>query len=359
MTDRDTDEKDPKQAEEEANAIRGEFERWDSEDDPDDAAVARARAAAEAEERGEKPEEPKQTEAETAEEEPAEATGKDQQGQEQGDDKGQEPTAIPYERFKQVNDQLKAAQNALSYMRNAATARAAAAKGETHEAPRQDQQEPQKAPEDLVNEAYSLIDDASQQYDRGEISMREFKQIERQAEEQIWQVRQAQAKPQQTYQETAGDEWVLNQHAAELEEQNAWLGVFDVNDLKRLAAIATETFARNGQPLGEGPKETMRLREKVSELTHTYGPAWYPDQVGNVYGGRQQQSGSQPKQESQAARDGRRALAQAEEFPPDTQQTGRTGESGQISEEDIMNMSEDELMDLPKPVRDRLMGLTA
>lgn len=327
---------------------------WDNAPDPEAEAVARAKAEVEAEERGEKPAE-QRSEAQPQNED--KDAGQHSEDTDQGD--GKTPDSIPYPRFSQVNKQLDATKRAMEYLRRQNEALMAQRGQQQAPATSQTQDPPPeapKSPEELIQAANTQIDEAAERYDRGEISMAEFKRSEREAQDQIWQARQSSLQPQQPAREGLGDEYVLAEHAARLEAENPWIGTFDPNDLKRLAVIARDTLEREGQRLGDTAHDTMLLREKVSELTHLYGPAWYPDAIA---GRGPQQPGNGARSESQAAKDGRKAMETAASFPVDTQQAGRVARSEQITEDDVLKMSEDEIMALPASERARLLGTSA
>lgn len=340
--------------------------------DPDDAELQAARAAVEAETSG-----------------AAEPTGNEEGSQDAGNgapdaglqelqqqhaaeqDGQQDPAApapmIPKARLDEVLQKAQEARDAALYWKGVAEARAAAGQPQGQQPQQQAEQQPQ-APdfEAQIKAERDKVLDAARRYDEGEITYSELKQSEIAAEDTIATLRK-QAEQQHTASQkpaydpsdpknwALSDQQYLEQQERKLLAEHPNLGAMNETQVQALVRLAYQEAHAIGRPFGVGPAETARLREHIATLSDVYGPRWgvqVPTKPA-IQGGQKPQ---QPQLSPQAqARVGKMALQT--QLPPDTNGMGQgAAPNQQISDADIMRMSDEEIAALPPAMRNRLLG---
>lgn len=338
-------------------------------DDPDAIALAKARAEVAAEEAAAKAEQQGQ---------PKQAGKQSQQRQQQpGAGKGAAPT-VPVQRFNELAREARELRDQVAYWKGAAEARKEMAAQQPAQpqgsADQQGSQQPTTAQpiEQQIEAQQAAIAEAADKFDSGEITMRQFVQVQQTADGVIAALR-AQAlqamgqapttpQPQPT---SLADKQILDRHQALLEQRFPWTRLLTVPDLQFLAGIAAQEAMALGQPFGETAQDTLKLRERVAQLSDTFGPTWYPNRVAEVNALRQQaqQAGTaQPSTTQPAAQQPARQeapppgvgkLAIADSHPPNINQAGASDDGSGISEARLNTMTTDEIAALPASVRSR------
>lgn len=324
----------------------GTLEYSEAEEDPDDIAAREAREAVEKDASG----------SESDDDDKGEEDGQEGSKPEEGE--GEQPTTIPYGRFQEVNSKLQDARQTISYLSKAMAARHKPPEQPAKDGKSAEQPQSETPPaEDRIQSAYQRIDDAAARFDQGDITLKEFKAAEREAEEEIWQIRQEANRPPPPT-DGLGDQEVLERQEQQLYDSHPYLEQFTTDDLRHLAQIAAETAKREGRPYGSGAAETYRLRQHVAQLTDVYGPAWYSQPASNDQGtGQSEQPSEQPTPRTQRQRETAAAVKRSETMPPDISNAGRTADTPEPSDQDIESMTEDEIMELPSSYRQRRLGI--
>ncbi len=243
-------------------------------------------------------------------------------------------------------------------LRAATAQQAAPAASATPPAPTLDQ---------LIQAEQGKIDEAATRFDAGEITMSEFVAVQRDAQNLIQSLReQALYEAVTARQPQMGmvDEIFLKRRTDELEASNPWLGVIaqDGNRMQAFADVARADMAARGEPIqGDSPMETLRLREAMAELSNTYGPRWYPNLTQPAPA-----AAAPPGAPAPAAAPARpparpasatNPVTRAAAHPPNINEMGTAGlASNDPTEEQIENMSSDEIGALPAATRARLQA---
>lgn len=253
------------------------------------------------------------------------------------------------------------------YLKGALAARTQQQPGTTTQPGGGGQQQQQSIPEAIQAEGARLIA-AAKQFDQGDLSMEQYKLIELQAEDRIAALRAqhliAHVQSTQPTGNTVGiaDAHVLEQHLERMSQEHPWSALLNDQEIDWLAAVARDEFRGRGQPIAAGNHvDTLRLRQRVAELSDTFGPQWYP----NHQIAQPQQPTAQPSQQgvtrpqavgNQRVQQVARLAAVANNQPPSLSQAGHadTGDAAMTSDK-IGTMSEDEILALPRAVRDRFL----
>lgn len=265
------------------------------------------------------------------------------------------PGPVPYERFLEVVQQRDQARQRAIYMEGVAA-------GMRQQTPPAETDQGASAPPistaDKISAARAPLLQATADYDDGKISYADLERTRMAVEDQVAELRNqafldkiAESMPQRVAEPTISDEQVLNQQLEQLAQEHPYLDKMGDNHFKFLEQMARQEAVASGKPIGTGPRETMRLREIVSNLSDHYGPKWFP--------------GEQPATPSRSAppvSPGARAravgLAAAADHPPNVNGLGRPGGGFDISEASIMAMSEEDIAALPAATRARIMNQT-
>ena len=219
----------------------------------------------------------------------------------------------------------------------------------------------------LIQAEQGKIDEAATTFDAGEITMSQFVAVQRDAQNLIQSLReQALYEAVTARQPQMGmvDEIFLKRRTDELEASNPWLGVIaqDGNRMQAFADVARADMAARGEPIqGDSPMETLRLREAMAELSNTYGPRWYPTLTQPAPA-----AAAPPGAPAPAAAPARpparpasatNPVTRAAAHPPNINEMGTAGlASNDPTEEQIENMSSDEIGALPAATRARLQA---
>lgn len=324
--------------------------------DIDDAESAAARAALEAEERGEggaPPGAPPAATPPAATTPPADPPAGDKA-----------PPPIPYARFAETVGRLRTAEEEANYLRGAVAVltkqQTAATPGAPPATP--PQAAPSPAPQQTIAAKRTEIEALAEKFDAGELTLREYERQRGQLDDQIHTLRVEQMRPapQQTVQQTSlADQQILTGQIQTLQQQHPYAAALTTPMAQHLSKVAMDEAAAMGRPYGDGPAETMRLRQHVAQLSDFYGPRWGLKPVtpkAPAPGTSPAPSPPGGPQLSPAARARADKLDFAARLPPDTADFGSAGGSDTISDATIETMSDEDIAKLPKATRDRLLA---
>jgi len=287
--------------------------------------------------------------------------------------------AVPFVRFQQVVAQarqaaaeLKQASDEANYWKGVAHARQAIAQGGNapadggtgHAAP-----SPAKNARELIAEQQARLLGAAKSFDEGELTMEAWTAIQIEVGNEIDRLRgmASQASPPASAQVGVADELVMRQHMAELAKAHPWVAVLPKQELQTLAQMAFAQQDALGTPIEQSPAGTMRLRELVAQMSNFFGPTWHPDWIGKAPGGAAATpptgqapqaivpANQSPPQPPRAQGNGKIDLALR--HPPNPTGIGHAAPpSGDLTDDQIAKMSQEEWDALPASVRARALS---
>jgi hypothetical protein len=220
--------------------------------------------------------------------------------------------------------------------------------------------------EQLIQAEEVRIEEAATRFDAGEIAMVEFKRLERDAMAKIQGLREQALYEAVTARLPSGqpmsmtDQIFLDRRTAELEAANPWVQVIiQGGRIEGLVTMARAELAALGEPIqGDSPMETLRLREKVAELSGLYGPRWFPQHQTPAAAPAapvRAPAAAPVARPAAPAAPAANALARVAAHPPNINQMGSTAlASNDPTDEQIAAMTTDEIGALPPTVRARL-----
>ena len=322
--------------------------------DIDDLALQRAIEAAEAEERGDDKQGAKEPEPST----PEPDEGADLLPPEGGG--GKQPGPVPYERFREVNKELRDTRDRLAYLDGQMDALQAAS-GNAPPAsapPAANQASPPASIPDQIKTLRAGLKEAAAAFDAGEISLAEFEDKRGAVEDTIANLN-LQVVAELTARSSApslADETLLQTHAQTLNQEYPALMVIPKEDLQALANMVMAQEARAGRPIGSTPQDTMRLRTIVAQRSAAYAAA-----IGVEVPPSTQPPANKKTPAGQdlspAAQARLRKMAMAAEMPPDTSGMGSAGTSDDpYSDARVARMTDDEIAALPAATRHRILS---
>lgn len=219
-----------------------------------------------------------------------------------------------------------------------------------------------------IAELEGQLDAIADKFDAGEISRREERNLARPLEAAIQAIRETdlaqfllssvprpQAAPL-----AISDQQILDQQLVELTKAHPWSAVMSPEEIAYLRDEALREGAARGKPFGTGPTETLRLRKRIAELATKYGPDWYENQDPRTILGLPPQGQTISPQpaatRTPAPAPTNPALRNQIQHPPNVHQMGGPGAgTGEITEERILALSDDEIGNLPPAVRARIL----
>lgn len=232
------------------------------------------------------------------------------------------------------------------------------------------QQPPQQTPQQKLDAINGQIDALAEKFDNGDITMKEFKAQERALTDQAQTIREEMilAKvPKSQPQAAPAEDLLLEERTAELETKHPYvLHVFpeympadpaqrEVLEARQETLRVEARAALRSQGVQAGPRADLLFRQKIAELADQYGPMWFPNVQVQRPTGQQTQPGAQPGQKPLTTKQQSRldAIVTAGQQPPDITRVGQQGTQSEITEADIMNMSEDKIANLPSHVKEK------
>lgn len=322
--------------------------------DIDDLALQAAIEAAEAEERGN--DEQGTKEPQPSAKEPDE--GADLLPPEGGS--GKQPGPVPYERFREVNKDLKETRDRLAYLEGRMDAlKAVSGNAAPASAPPAANQAPPPASiPDQIKTLRSGLKEAAAAFDAGEISLAEFEDKRGAVEDTIANLN-LQVVAELTARNSApslADETLLQTHAQTLNREYPALMVIPKEELQALANMVMTQEARAGRPIGDTPQETMRLRTIVAKRAAPYAAA-IGIEVPPSTAPSADKNTTPANPLSPAAQARLKKMGVAADMPPDTSGMGSSGTSEDpYSEARVALMTDDEIAALPAATRSRILS---
>lgn len=338
-------------------------------EDPEAAELAAARAAVEAEDKGETQGPGAQPQQEAQPTAPAAAPDQtQQQGQQQ---QPRQPGPVPYDRFAKVAQRTRTLEEENAFLKGALEVlRHGQQPGQQPPANGQPGNQPAPAapapdsPEAIIAAAEQRAMQAAEQFDRGEITAVELSRIQMAAardlaDAQVQTAIRRQA-PAPAPVESVTDQMVMEAHVTELEAKNPVLKVLTKPQLSFLQQTAEAEAAAAGQAYRPGPRDTMRLREHVARLANAFAPHWglqvpaaAPAPASNGSNPPARQPGLSPAAQNRLGK-----MDMAAGLPPDTARMGQPAAgSGELTDAQILAMSDDDLAALPPTTRARLLTM--
>jgi hypothetical protein len=279
----------------------------------------------------------------------------------------QQPAVVPAGVLAEERRKSRALADEVLYLKGALAARTQQPSATTQ--PGGGQQQP--STQELLQAEGARLIAAAKQFDQGELSMEQYKLIELQSQDRIAALRaQHLLAHVQSTQQPAGnavgiaDAHVLEQHLEKMTQEHPWSALLNDSEIDWLSHVARDEFRGLGKPVTPGNHvDTLRLRQRVAELSDTFGPTWYP----NHRIAPPQQPTAQPSQQGvtqpQAAGNSRvqqtaRLAAVAANQPPSLSTAGHA-DAGDAAMTTAMveGMTEDEIIErLPRGrLRDRYL----
>jgi hypothetical protein len=277
----------------------------------------------------------------------------------------QQPGPVPYDRFAAVSrdaatlrDRVTYLEGAIAALRQGSTAAPAAAQQPPQGAP---QAQPPADPIDAqVATLRKHVTDAARRHDIGEITLVEFEEQRGAAEDRIAALRAEQLRANMPTQQGLMDQLAEQAHLNQLVARHPYAKGLSTQQAEALAVLATQELAMEGNPIRDSSlAESLRLRERVAQLSDTWGPKWgvqpssSPQQQPSTPStGRVPAAPSAlPLSPAAAARDRKMQVAAA--LPPDPASMGM-GAPAEISAAQIEVMSDEEIAALPPAVLRRV-----
>lgn len=310
------------------------------------------------------------------------AAPQDQAGQPKPE--GEKPTGpmIPKpafdERIQKERAETQKAREAAAYWKGRAEAAPAAG------APAGQPQAAQKTPDQVIAEAKAEKVAQAKRYDDGLMTTAEWEQKRQDLDDKIFEARQAMiqvsmqnsipaAKP------GTSEDLYMDEMVSKLEREHPFCFEIPNDDPKWgiLTDLARSELLAEGVPVAPGVRGDYQLKERIAKLTDVWGPRWTGKTLDQVRAERglapstttQPAQGQQPKPPaapgggapkpklSPAAQQRADKIAQAGTHPPDIHAIGTQGQVDEVTEDDILGMTQDQIMALPVSVRRKIMPL--
>ena len=342
--------------------VTGPVEEWSNDDDVDTIAFKAAHAelnGTDDDEGGEDPaaSEPGQDKAEQNESKPedgqkddavkAEAAGTSNA---EAAPEGDMPT-VPLVRFNEVNGKFRETQEAnttlqqqVAYLTGKLEAGAPATGPAADQSP--------TVIEDPIAAERQKIVDLAKQFDDGEISYSDLKTAEMEAEARIDGHRTANQGAQPG---AASDNMVLDMHAEDLASKHPFADHFTDPQWDLIETEARTVLAEEiGRPLTGAGRDIMALQTRMAELTDKYGPVFTGKTLADITKVEQPAAETQqlgPK--TATAQQRQEKLDDAQRHPVDTSGLGGGATQGEMTAQEFVQLSDEEIMALPASVRDR------
>ena len=287
----------------------------------------------------------------------------------------QDQIMIPKARLDQEIRRREDAENKLNYVKGLADAR----KGmmNTSESKTDEPVKPQGPTlQELLTQLDAKRIELAEKYDKGEITSvewerqrlgldQEARNLETKIDEDRISAIHTEAKQTATQ---AVQKAELDRQAAELEKKHPYCANMRERDWAYLREVATEQLLSEGHftpnQLAADLAGQMAFRQRLAELTDTLGatligktpittgkPSSVQPQVTPT---QEAEKGKEPLSDAAKAR--KEKLALSKQQPPTTSTLGNGGTQNELSEADILNMSEEDLAALPKSTLQRLTG---
>jgi len=335
-----------------------------ADDDPDAIMLREAQAQVEQEQGSKAEPEPEPTGTAASQEPPAQAGAQTETPATQG-----QPTPmVPKPRLDEALNKLDETNRKIAFLEG----RLAQSQSQPTAQPAQGTATPAPAqPVKTITEQLDALDmeriALAEKYDKGELSTVEWKKAETELDKRSRALLLEQQKPAAAPQNPQGDDLFLDQVTDQLEQQHPYTVLITSDaDWQFLEVKAREQLKAEGQTIGADSRSTFLLRQKMAQLTDTYGPAMTgktiekkapPANAGQPNGGAAKPATQQPNAGvSQTAQARAAKLDLAARHPVNTGTVGGAAATGEtVSAADIENMSDEEIAALPPQTRRRFL----
>jgi len=211
-------------------------------------------------------------------------------------------------------------------------------------------------PEDQIAAVRTEQTTLAKAYDDGDMSMAEYKAADVALDDQVHNIRAAAAQPiPQGAPAAPPEDLRLQELTANLNEAHPYIqeGVLDEASWRFLSTKALDSLAEQGVDLPRGveltPSQQYLFRKEVATQSDVYGPGLAPGFKVSPAGAAATTKSSKDPSAVAAAR--AEQLASAQQQPANTNGLGAGGGTVDISEEDLVNLSDEEIENLPASVR--------
>lgn len=190
------------------------------------------------------------------------------------------------------------------------------------------------------------------QYDNAELTSEQYAQqlaaLDGQMIDGVANAIRASQPPAQT---SLVDEAIQDQHAANLSKTHPYVDHLGQQHLSVLTEMVSAEWRAMGRfgTFKSKAAEDMAFREAVAKMSDVKGPEWFPDLQVQRQPPTTVPNRGQP-QLSPAAAARQAKLTQAANAPPDLSQVGKPGNFTDLTEADILNMTPQQLENLPQHV---------
>lgn len=336
--------------------------------DPDEAEYRAALAAVEAEQTAASQQQDEEQQPAQPQQQPPAAPPPQAQGAQQQPPQQQRPRVVPYDRFADVNRRLQEERDRRQYLEGALAATRGGPASNGQPQPEQQEAPPPDPIADQIQALRKQQKDLMAKVDTGEMLFAEVEEQRGQIEDRIADLRQQRAREaQQTVApapESLADQAIEQAHLTSLYQRFPYAASLDDQQALRLADLARQELALEGQPDRGTKADTLRLRERVAMLSNTWGPKWglQPSRPVTTNQPQQQQPSTQPQGQpplSPAAKARQAAMGKAAALPPDPAAMGMAASAGGLTDAQIASMDDEAIAALPAHVRHRILQSTA
>lgn len=211
-------------------------------------------------------------------------------------------------------------------------------------------------PEDQIAAVRTEQTTLAKAYDDGDMSMAEYKAADVALDDQVHGIRAAAAQPVPQGEPAAPPEDLrLQELTASLNDAHPYIqeGVLDEASWRFLSTKALDSLAEQGVDLPRGvelsPSQQYLFRKEVATQSDVYGPGLAPGFKVPPAGAAATTKSSKDPSAVAAAR--AEQLASAQQQPANTNGLGAGGGTVDISEEELVDLSDEEIENLPASVR--------
>lgn len=285
----------------------------------------------------------------------------------------QQPRMVPIERLNEVIQQRDQVKEQLNYVKGIADARHEMAKQPVQ--PQADAQPtaPVKTAKDILNEISAAKVNLAEKYEAGEITAVQWKTHEVALDDAAASVRDQTHKVEldlvrqeaKTEAQKAVQDQSLARQAEKLEAEHPYAKILTNDQFAVLNKIAGDRLVAKGVD----PRTNMfQFREELANLTDEFGPAFTGKQLGAANTQQNPDSKAQSVAQQNAPSGAGTKLSElakarmdkinlSTQQPPDTNSIGSQGGSApEITESQLMKMTDDEVANLPLSTQQRFLA---
>lgn len=301
---------------------------------------------------------------------------------------GTKSPMIPKQRLDQALAERDENLRAATYWKGVADARAQAQPGAPVPVTQQPQEQPKTFEQQLVD-IHSEEIALAEKYEAGEITLVEMKRAEQGLRDREQTVREAAFSERvkselPSPQPLPGGDMRLEELTADLEKQHPYLNLIAETDAagnptgltadqverywgfmtnEAVAKLASEGHDLRGKSLSSQDK--LMLRATIAEISDAYGPVWTGRKLAEPAAAPAPKPATppakvpQPQQQplSRTATDRLNALTKRQDMPVDVNAlSGAGNDKGEPTEEELLAMSEEQILALPEATRRSLLG---